>query len=77
MENMAAIVRPQATEALRLVCSDRPPYCSIACTARIPLPEVDDIYKSRVAGMWIDHRGLAAAINRVNAQAQPPPPALP
>jgi hypothetical protein len=44
---------------------------------REPPPEADGIYKSRAAEMWIAHRGLAAAINRVNAQAGTPLPDLP
>jgi hypothetical protein len=76
MENFAAVVPRQGTgandwfqrqAALMLNCLYR----------REPPPEADGIYKSRAAEMWIAHRGLAAAINRVNAQAGTPLPDLP
>jgi hypothetical protein len=75
MENMAAIVGPAANRpatwfqrraALLLNCLHR----------RAPLPGSGQIYKSRVAQMWIDHLGLAAAINQVNTEAEQPVPAL-
>jgi hypothetical protein len=76
MENLAAVVPHPATSAcgwfqqqaaLLLNCLYR----------RAPLPVVNGIYKSRAAEMWIEHRGLASAINRVNAQAETPPLELP
>lgn len=44
---------------------------------RAPLPETAGIYKSRLAELWLNHRGLAAAINDIAASVTSPPPALP
>lgn len=77
MENMAAIVRPEATTVAADWYQRQAALLLNHLYRRKPLPKVDGIYKSRVAGMWIEHRDLAADINRVNDQAQSPPPALP
>jgi hypothetical protein len=76
MENMAAIVKPQATVAASWYQRQAALLLN-HLYRREPLPVVNGIYKSRVAEMWIEQRDLAAAINQVNAQAYPPPPALP
>ena len=76
MENMAAIVKPQATVAADWYQRQAALLLN-HLYRREPLPVVNGIYKSRVAEMWIEHRDLAAAINQVNAQAQSQPPALP
>ena len=77
MENLAAVVeREQVTEA----CGWFQRKSALMLNhlyRRAPLPVVNGIYKSRVAGMWIKHRDLVAHINRVNADAQPSPPVLP
>ncbi|MGO8955767.1 MAG: hypothetical protein ACLQFR_00110 [Streptosporangiaceae bacterium] len=77
MENLAAVVvAEQVTEA----CDWFQRQAAVMLNhlyRRAPLPTVNGIYKSRVAEMWIQHRDLVPAINRVNGDAQPPPPALP
>ena len=75
MENMAAVLAPQPTEACDWFA--RQALLLNSLYRRVPLPGFDNVYKSRAAEMWIGHRGLGAAINQVNAQALPPPPALP
>ena len=77
MENLAAVVQAEkVTDACRLVPAagraDAQPS-----VRRAPLREVNGIYKSRVAKMWIRHQDLVPYINRVNANAQQPPPTLP
>ena len=78
MENLAAVV---VTEQVTEACDWFQRQAALMLNhlyRREPLPKVNGIYKSRVAEMWIQHRGdLVPAINRVNADAQPPPPALP
>lgn len=76
MENLAAVLAPQPTEACDWFARQAGLLLN-SLYRRVPLPGFDNVYKSRAAEMWIGHRGLAAAINQVNAQALPPPPALP
>lgn len=44
---------------------------------RSPVPELNSIYKSQLAEMWIAHLGLPSAINAITAGEAQPPPALP
>jgi hypothetical protein len=77
MENLAAVV---ATEQVTEACDWFQRQAALMLNhlyRRAPLPTVNHIYKSRVAKMWIRHRDLVPHINRVNADAQSPPPALP
>jgi hypothetical protein len=77
MENLAAVVE---TEQVTDACDWFQRQAALILNhlyRRAPLPTVNRIYKSRVADMWIQHRGLAPHINRVNADTQPPPPDLP
>jgi hypothetical protein len=77
MESLAAVVvTEQATESCRWFQRQAALMLN-HLYRREPLPIVNGIYKSRVAEMWINHRNLAPAINRVNAQTQPSPPTLP
>src|SRR6185437_3721933 len=76
MENLAAVVR---TEQVTEACDWFQGKAALMLNhlyRRAPLPTVNGIYKSRVAEMWIRHQGLVPHINRVNANAQQPPPAL-
>ncbi|MDQ4096874.1 MAG: hypothetical protein M3144_03255 [Actinomycetota bacterium] len=44
---------------------------------RAPLPEINGIYKSQLAELWIAHLGLGSAINLITANEANPPPPLP
>jgi hypothetical protein len=77
MGNLAAVV---ATEKATEACDWFQRQAALMLNhlyRREPLSGVNGIYKSRVAEMWIHHLNLAPAINRVNAETEPPPPALP
>jgi hypothetical protein len=77
MENLAAVVQ---AEKVTDACDWFQPRAALMLNhlyRRAPLPEVNGIYKSRVAKMWIRHQDLVPHINRVNADAQQPPPTLP
>jgi hypothetical protein len=76
IENLAAAVQQEATDAAGWFQRQAALLLN-SLYRREPLPVVNGIYKSRVAQMWIEHRGLTSAINRVNALAEIPPPALP
>jgi hypothetical protein len=76
MENCAAVVGRPGTEAAGWFQQQAALLLNYLYR-RAPLPGADGIYKSRAAEMWIEHRGLASAINQVNAQAGTPPPELP
>jgi hypothetical protein len=76
MENLAAVVR---TEEVTEACDWFQRQAALMLNhlyRRAPLPTFNDIYKSRVAEMWIQHQDLIPHINRVNADAHTPPPVL-
>jgi hypothetical protein len=76
-ENMAAVVGTPPT--LAATWFQRRAALLLNCLHRrtpLPLPGFGRIYKSRLAQMWIDHSGLAAAINQINTEAEEPVPAL-
>jgi hypothetical protein len=78
MENLAAVVPSRTTTACDWFLREAALILN-HLYRREPLPDLG-IYKSRLAEMRIDHRGLAPAINRINRinpQVQPPPPSLP
>jgi hypothetical protein len=76
MENSAAVVGRPGTEAAGWF-QQQAALLLNSLYRREPLPGADTIYKSRAAELWIEHRGLADAINQVNARAGKPPPSLP
>ncbi len=76
MQSLAAVVPGQPTESCKWFRA-RAALVLNHLYRRAPLPALQGIYKSRLAGMWIDHLGLSTAINQVNAQEAPPPPDLP
>jgi hypothetical protein len=76
LENLATLLPAQTTQASKWF-QDRAALMTNYFYRREPLPEINHIYKTRVAEMWIDHCGLAHAVNSVNTRMQPPPPALP
>ena len=76
MENLAAVVQTQQVTDAGDWFQRKAALMLNHLYRRAPLPAVNGIYKSRVAEMWIRHQGLVPHINRVNADAQQPPPAL-
>lgn len=77
MENLAAVVQAEKVTDACGWFQRRAALMLNHLYRRAPLPEVNGIYKSRVAKMWIRHQDLVPYINRVNADAQQPPPTLP
>jgi hypothetical protein len=77
IENLAAVVVPEQTTQSGGWFQSRAASILNHLYRRKPLPEINNIYKSRVAQMWIDHRDLSDAVNRVNEHAQSSLPELP
>jgi hypothetical protein len=76
LQNLGAVLPGQPTESCKWFRA-RAALLLNHLYRRAPLPDIQGIYKSRLAGMWIDHLGLSPSINQVNAQAAAPPPDLP
>lgn len=78
MENFAAVLQSQDRTTAYRWFQQQAALLLNCLYRREPPPGARGIYKSRAAELWIAHRGLAAAINTVNAQAPAtPPPGLP
>ena len=76
MENMAAVVQPAPSIAAGWFQSQAALVLN-SLYRRVPIPEVNGVYRSRLAELWLRERHLVDAINTASQNLPTAPPALP
>jgi hypothetical protein len=75
IQNLAAVLPGQPTQQCKWF-QGRAALLLNHLYRRATFSDINGIYKSRLAGMWIDHLSLNGAINQLTAREVPPPPTI-